>query len=158
MNLIQLVFIYLICMLQFQSIRSKLLRNLAVDNNNSSLVSSSVIFPLSSESYHHFTALEKASCLIDRQFCSRRAHCNDIRRYQGWRVCFDNFNLTNCLVYSVGIANEYQFDIDMGKLGCEVHTFDPTVDLPEKLGPNVFFHKIGLYGGNLNESTAANFF
>ena len=31
----------------------------------------------------------------------------------------------------------------MGRQGCEVHAFDPTVDLPQQLAPNVTFHKLG---------------
>ncbi len=44
----------------------------------------------------------------------------------------------------------------MGKLGCEVHSFDPTVTLPKELAPNVTFYKIGLYNGD-PKSTALKF-
>ena len=32
-----------------------------------------------------------------------------------------------CLVYSFGINWDFSFDDAMGKLGCEVHSFDPSM-------------------------------
>ena len=34
-----------------------------------------------------------------------------------------------CLVYSIGIANQWSFDDALGDLGCEVHSFDPTKNM-----------------------------
>jgi hypothetical protein len=65
--------------------------------------------------------------------------------------------IDKCLVYSFGIADEWGFDKDMGAIGCEVYAFDPTVSLPEKLAPNVIFHKWGLFGGSRNDSAAMKF-
>ncbi len=45
---------------------------------------------------------------------------------------------------SIGIADDWSFDQLLGSLGCQVHSFDPTVDLPESLDPNVTFHQWGL--------------
>ena len=54
-------------------------------------------------------------------------------------------------VYSVGIADDWSFDTAMGQLGCEVHAFDPTVDLPEQLDANVSFHKWGFRMDSIGE-------
>ncbi|XP_037088787.1 methyltransferase-like protein 24 [Pollicipes pollicipes] len=54
-----------------------------------------------------------------------------------------------CLVYSVGVANDWSFDRAMVEHGCEVHSFDPTVGRPD--GPTEFgghFHAVGLTGDN----------
>ena len=77
-----------------------------------------------------------------------------------WKICLDELDrrqFTDCLVYSVGIADDWSFDKKMGELGCEVHSFDPTQNYTRKLAPNVTFHKIGLYGGILNDSRTINF-
>lgn len=51
-------------------------------------------------------------------------------------MCFDFFlnkNLVvdkkkNCAVFSIGSNNDFSFDDEMNGLGCEVHTFDPTLN------------------------------
>ena len=65
-----------------------------------------------------------------------------------WPVCLDNFRYEDCLVYSVGVSGDWSFDELMGRRGCEVHSFDPTVDLPTSLAPNVTFHQWGLLEGS----------
>lgn len=81
-----------------------------------------------------------------------------------WELClddlyssYDNTNITNCLVYSVGISNDFAFDLNMGRLGCEVHMFDPTVNYPYEFGKNCYFHNWGLYGGPKNISYSVKF-
>jgi len=65
--------------------------------------------------------------------------CTDKRTIGGmpngdgqWTVCFDKLKgilgrKEPCVVYSIGSANDFTFDDKMHDLGCEVHTFDPTV-------------------------------
>jgi len=52
----------------------------------------------------------------------------------------------DCLVYSVGSYNDIQFEESTKKhLGCEIHTFDPTVLSHDFVGHNVStFHPWGL--------------
>jgi hypothetical protein len=45
----------------------------------------------------------------------------------------------------------------MGRLGCEVHMFDPTVSYPYEFGKNLYFHPWGLYGGQKNASYSVKF-
>lgn len=89
-------------------------------------------------------------CLAD-QGCGPTATCKEQAGGGDWHVCMDDLDLNDCLVYSVGIADDWSFDSAMGKLGCEVHSFDPTVDLPENLAPNVTFHQIGLNAGGIQQ-------
>ena len=71
-----------------------------------------------------------------------------------WPVCLDSFHHSECLVYSFGVADDWKFDQQMGAFGCEVHSFDPTVELPAELAPNVSFHQWGLRGeGKTGEIT-----
>jgi len=69
-----------------------------------------------------------------------------IRQVDGDKfVCMDNIMQgKQCLIYSFGIANEYTFEAFMDSRGCEIHAYDPTVDLPAKLGQNIQFTKLGL--------------
>lgn len=89
--------------------------------------------------------LWKAFCIQDSE-CIPRVPCKNLVPRAGksdWDVCVDALpeDRSKCLVYSVGVANHYQFDTAMGAMGCEVHSFDPTVDHPTNLAPNVTFHK-----------------
>jgi len=78
----------------------------------------------------------------------KTAHCNHTRVIGGsgqatnqvtegsWTVCYDPWDkLPNqqpeqpCVVYSFGIANDFSFDDNVVKLlGCEVHSFDPSMN------------------------------
>ncbi|CAK8681484.1 unnamed protein product [Clavelina lepadiformis] len=51
-----------------------------------------------------------------------------------------------CLVYSFGINNDFTFDDAIAQLGCEVHSFDPSMNLADKTvrKSGVIFHKIGI--------------
>ena len=64
-----------------------------------------------------------------------------------WPVCDDSyFRVTPpCLVYSFGIAFDFRFDDAMGRLGCEVHSFDPSMKVKShRRSENVTFHNLGL--------------
>lgn len=51
----------------------------------------------------------------------------------------------DCLVYSIGSNNQYDFeDAIYTKLGCEIHTFDPTVKHPSNKSST--FWRVGLRG------------
>lgn len=69
-------------------------------------------------------------------------------------VCMDNLYYDvkggKCLIYSFGLADDWDFEVRMAKLGCQVHAYDPNVEMPnkyKKLGlKNLHFHQIGLGG------------
>ncbi|XP_065583351.1 uncharacterized protein LOC136042325 isoform X3 [Artemia franciscana] len=90
--------------------------------------------------------------------------CRDIKFFGGhiWRsslkhrvvmdghkaLCFDK-NVRplpgNCLIYSFGINSDWSYDADLAEYGCEVHSFDPSIEEPPQIGRNKFyFHKIGV--------------
>lgn len=60
----------------------------------------------------------------------------------------------NCLVYNVGSHNEIEYELSVNQyIGCEVHTFDPTVDPAVYKGHDYsVFHPwgIGLDGQSIN--------
>lgn len=63
----------------------------------------------------------------------------------------------SCLVYGVGIADNWEFEKAMAKHGCEVHAFDPTIKKPptdESKLTNLHFHRWGLAG--LTERTGTH--
>jgi len=58
-----------------------------------------------------------------------------------------------CIVYSIGIYNEWSFDDDMELYGCSVYAFDPSMKDEEDRfdrSSKIHFYKIGL--GALNET------
>ncbi|CAH1782292.1 unnamed protein product [Owenia fusiformis] len=66
----------------------------------------------------------------------------------GWDACNEEpYKLREpCLVYSIGINNDWSFDDAVVKqAGCEVHAFDPTMNITDhKRGKSIYFHNIGL--------------
>ncbi|XP_067652441.1 probable methyltransferase-like protein 24 [Haliotis asinina] len=73
--------------------------------------------------------------------------CGEIVKMGNWHVCMDKqFEVKPpCLVYSFGISNDWTFDDAMGDLGCQVHSFDPSIGKKSfRRSTNVHFHDIGL--------------
>ncbi|XP_077869511.1 putative methyltransferase-like protein 24 [Saccoglossus kowalevskii] len=77
--------------------------------------------------------------------------CNDSRRMGnikdgGWNVCMDvNIQPNKCIAYGVGVGHDWSFDNAMGEYGCNVYTFDPTIDEEtHKHAERVWFYNIGL--------------
>ncbi|XP_046577914.1 probable methyltransferase-like protein 24 isoform X2 [Haliotis rubra] len=66
-----------------------------------------------------------------------------------WHVCMDKpYEIKPpCLVYSFGISGDWTFDDAMGNLGCEVHSFDPSIGKQDfDRSKNVHFHNLGISG------------
>ena len=86
--------------------------------------------------------------------------CTNIQRFGGrylsmchyWDghkfLCIDevhkDIEQNECLVYSFGVSDDWSFEKLLGRVGCKVLAFDPTVNLPNRLENNVLFEKIGL--------------
>ncbi|XP_077861542.1 putative methyltransferase-like protein 24 [Saccoglossus kowalevskii] len=73
----------------------------------------------------------------------------------GWFICMDvHIDSNSCIVYSVGIANNWSFDDDMAEFGCKVYSFDPSIGQPDhKHAENVWFYNIGLWDENIDNMT-----
>ncbi|XP_078492315.1 putative methyltransferase-like protein 24 [Ciona intestinalis] len=57
-------------------------------------------------------------------------------------------------MYSFGVGNDWSFDDEIAKRGCEVHAFDPSMDRTDNspLGDHgVRFHKIGISGTDIDK-------
>ncbi|XP_046381001.1 probable methyltransferase-like protein 24 [Haliotis rufescens] len=73
--------------------------------------------------------------------------CGEIVKKGNRYVCMDRqFEVKPpCLVYSFGISNDWTFDDAMGNVGCEVHSFDPSIGKKSfDRSKNIHFHDIGL--------------
>ncbi|XP_059152308.1 uncharacterized protein LOC131938318 [Physella acuta] len=80
-----------------------------------------------------------------------RYTCKQRVAYGNWGVCQDVPYSVNrsCLVYSFGINNDFSFDDAMVDQGCEVHSFDPSMNQSDhKRGRNNTFHNLGLSNTN----------
>jgi hypothetical protein len=55
-----------------------------------------------------------------------------------------------CLMYGFGVADDWNFEVAVAKMGCEVHAFDPTIETPPTNDAdqlkNLHFHRWGLSG------------
>ena len=87
-------------------------------------------------------------------------HCNIIKTIGGQQwlggcgfingeklVCMDklyqDLQRSDCLVYSFGVGDEWSFESMMAEMGCMVHAYDPTVNLPPN-STNLKFYPMGL--------------
>jgi len=93
---------------------------------------------------------------------TQQTACNIIKRIGGsWIkdcgfldgekiICMDNLHeavkKNKCLIYSFGLADDWDFELGMAKIGCVVRAFDPNVEIPKKYADikNLHFQKIGL--------------
>ncbi|XP_077869219.1 uncharacterized protein LOC102802408 [Saccoglossus kowalevskii] len=87
--------------------------------------------------------------------CSISKHMGkDEDKDGGWDICFDpilGLNSTQCLVYSIGIGEDFSFDEAMAKYGCNVFSFDPSMRQPShKQSERVWFFDYGIADVNSN--------
>ena len=74
----------------------------------------------------------------------QRCHYWDGHKFVCMPELINDIGNNECVVYSFGISNDWSFEKAMGKIGCKVFAFDPTVDHPKELEENVWFEKLGL--------------
>ncbi|KAK3087731.1 hypothetical protein FSP39_009832 [Pinctada imbricata] len=96
----------------------------------------------------------KAAAFLELDFRERKRDykCRRMALQGNWYVCLDGkWNIRPpCLVYSFGIGFDFSFDDDMTELGCEVHSFDPSMGLKDHVrNTSVHFHPIGIGGENI---------
>jgi len=117
---------------------------------------------------HHVLNLPKLLPPHLAPHCQQAGYTGRLRERHGpnwaeseWALCDDL--QPPCLVFSVGIGNNWQFDLAAAQRGCEVHSFDPTPELRSKhqrnwnkylksgaVGGNLSFHYLGLGSTSLN--------
>jgi len=84
------------------------------------------------------------------QLTEETTMCEEIVELADWPACDPKFSMPSgdekCVVYSFGIANNWDFEAQAGANGCTVHAFDPTVKYVKTLAQNVEFRCVGLGG------------
>ncbi|XP_077984798.1 uncharacterized protein LOC144439386 [Glandiceps talaboti] len=88
--------------------------------------------------------------------CKKSQHMgNDLDEDGGWDICFDpgvGLDTDGCLVYSIGIGEDWSFDEAMAGYGCDVFSFDPSIHQPShKHSEKVWFHSFGLMDRNTDK-------
>eukprot|EP01084_Bolivina_argentea_P204538 349315_1 len=104
--------------------------------------------------------------IIPNALTSFENNCNSIgiSTSNDWSPCKDEYLYSNenneCIIYSIGISNEYQFDISMTNMnmGCTLYMFDCRVKYDYNFSTNAVFypwclipHKMSL-NNNTNET------
>jgi hypothetical protein len=99
----------------------------------------------------------------------QQTQCSIIKRFGGrWlRECgfldgekivcmdgmYDSIMNGTCLIYSFGLADDWDFEESMANLGCTVRAYDPNVEKPAHItDPNLHYIDLGLshYNGVMN--------
>jgi Methyltransferase domain len=132
------------------SANSLLFRSLLSDGTGSSTSSSSSYLSYSA-ALTTIRCLTTPGCFPSLQ-CRSKTFPQKIQRRKKWEeqsFCIDDLKLrqNDCLVYSIGIHDSWEWEEKMAKLfGCQVFAFDPTQTYAQDLAPGVQFHSLGLQG------------
>ena len=94
--------------------------------------------------------IDRYACKVSAEFGGYVINDNSTAYKDGHKVvCLDEGvrpALNDCLVYSFGIEDEWSFDDDMAKLGCEVYAFDPSMQAKDhNRSARVHFYQEGLW-------------
>ncbi|XP_005095627.2 methyltransferase-like protein 24 [Aplysia californica] len=88
------------------------------------------------------------ACLLEKEWDKKPEYkCENVQMAGLYHTCFDKkYKPTPpCLVYSFGIDNDFSFDDDMAKHGCEVYSFDPSMGVEDhQRSERVHFFNMGL--------------
>ena len=80
-------------------------------------------------------------------------HIFDGQKY----VCMDDITTdissNKCIVYSFGIGGDWSFEDTMGRIGCHVYAFDPTIKHTRVRSTNVIFESLGICAIQNKEGT-----
>ena len=88
--------------------------------------------------------------------CRSKTDPQKIQRKKKWEeqsFCIDDLNRHDCIVYSFGIHDSWEWEAKMAKLfGCQVFAFDPTQNYDRDLAPGLKFYSLGLQGAGADVS------
>ncbi|KAK7088692.1 probable methyltransferase-like protein 24 [Littorina saxatilis] len=79
--------------------------------------------------------------------CGKKVRLPNYRSTDSWTYCADPAFLPTkpCLVYSFGVNWDFSFEDAMEKAGCEVMSYDPSMDtVAHRHSPSVMFQPVGL--------------
>jgi len=98
--------------------------------------------------------IDRFNLIVDNSRCTNPERVGDSTGVDGgWWTCMELVPAIQCVVYSFGIRDNFSFDAEMVKRGCEVHGFDPSkagevsITGYNKLGAE--YNKFGIGGTNL---------
>ena len=104
----------------------------------------------------NFTMQEPSGCMGRRGLSLRLRH--------KWLAC-PPLEAQDCLMVSIGIGMEWDFELQLAARGCEVHAFDPTIGLHaahrktadglRRTFPRLHFHFLGLGDSRVGSRAAA---
>ena len=105
--------------------------------------------------YMHWS--DRASCYLSYDFGGVHIIHNGITGIDGQKaVCMDRGVRpvpAKCLVYSIGIANDWSFDELMERYGCEVYAMDPSIGQEDhNHSAHVHFYNMGLGPTNTDKN------
>jgi hypothetical protein len=113
----------------------------------------------------HFNATTLAAVEGPDQSAALHACASGLQLlHTGWPVCQEDLRTlgaqSGCLVYTVGIGNDWRFEDRMAQHGCEVHSFDPTEHLLQlhyaHAQSGVSFYPWGIHGARGCRAVAEN--
>lgn len=114
--------------------------------------------PTTEQIFSYFRWTNSTSCTFSADFGFGLVRLNQIGFPDGNKaVCLDPgvapvYN--NCLVYSFGIRNEWSFDEAMEEYGCDVFSFDPSMDVGDhQHSARIQFYQLGLSGENYQKGS-----
>lgn len=74
----------------------------------------------------------------------QKCHVRDGQKYICMDELMEDMRAGKCLVYSFGLAQDWTFEEMVAGMGCRVFAYDPTVDAPAGISPNITFRKLGV--------------
>ena len=104
--------------------------------------------------YLHFT--NHSACQVAYDFGGKVININSRRGIDGQKtVCMDPHIVpepNKCIIYSLGINNEWSFDKMFEEFGCQIYAFDPSMDMKDgDYTANIHFYQMGILDQNTDQ-------
>jgi len=104
--------------------------------------------------YLHFT--NHSACQVAYDFGGKVIDLFSLRGIDGQKtVCMDPGIVpvpNKCIIYSLGINNEWSFDKMFDEFGCQIYAFDPSMDMKDgDYTANIHFYQMGISDQNTDQ-------